>query len=99
MLSDGRAQLLLTGIAFNLLSTRPEVCALLMIHDAEWYIRWQNDLEQAMNTERQNTLYIPIRDDQTILNALPQHPAQHFAPQGAAALWLGIDQARKILQK
>lgn len=99
MLSDGRAQLLLTGIAFNMLSTRPEVCALLMIHDGEWYTRWQNDLERAMNTERQKTLYIPINDDQIILNALPRNPARHFAPQGAAALWLGIDLARKILQR
>lgn len=98
MLADGRAQILLTGIAFNLLSTRPEICALLMIHDATWYTRWQPELEQASNTERQKTVYIPIVDDQAILSTLPQHPARHFAPQGAAALWLGIDQARKVLK-
>lgn len=99
MLTDGRAQILLTGIAFNVLSTRPEICALLMIHDSTWYKRWQTELNRAINTERQNTLYIPIANDERVLSELPQNPARHFAPQGAGALWLGIDQARKIIDK
>jgi hypothetical protein len=36
MLEDGRAELLYTGISINLLTLRPEICTLLLIHDPLW---------------------------------------------------------------
>ena len=38
-MQNGRAQILLTGVAVNLLNMRPEICTLLLIKDAEW---WKN---------------------------------------------------------
>ncbi len=81
MLDDGRADLNLTGVAFNLLTLRAEICMRLVIHDPAWFTRNQHMLAAASQTERQNTLYIPLND-------LPQIPTD-LTPQGAAAIWLG----------
>jgi hypothetical protein len=93
MLDDGRAELHLMGIAVNLLSTRPEICVLLLIRDAGWYTRSEEMLKAALFTERQETLYVPI----DTLGALPNDLHIRMSPQGAAALWMGIDRAREIL--
>ena len=97
MLNDKRASMHFSGIAYNLLSLRAEICSLLIIHDADWYTRSQNALQQAINTERQKTFYILIDNDDAILSVLPDNPPRHFAPQGAAALWLGVELARELL--
>jgi hypothetical protein len=96
ILADGRAELLLTGVAFNLLSTRPEICAALLIHDPEWYTRSEAQLQRALSTERQETRYIPI----DTLEGLPDDLHIRMTPQGAAALWLGLEAARaRIAQR
>ena len=95
MLADGRAELLLTGIAFNLLSTRPEICAALLIHDPEWYRQSEEQLQQALSTERQETRYIPI----DTLDRLPDDLHIRMTPQGAAALWLGLERVRTSIAR
>jgi hypothetical protein len=97
MLDDGRAELHVTGVAVNLLSTRPEVCALLLIHDPDWPVRWAEELDAARHTERLQTHLVPVHGDASLLAALPAGMVYRFAPQGAAALWLGLDQARAAL--
>lgn len=37
MLDRGDAQLLYTGVAVNLLTLRPEICTVLIVHDPGWY--------------------------------------------------------------
>lgn len=37
LLDDGRARLSATGVAFNLLTHRPELCTVLVIDDESWY--------------------------------------------------------------
>ena len=95
MLEDGRAELFLTGIAFNLLSTRPEICAALLIHDPEWYRQSEEQLQQALSTERQETRYIPI----DTLDRLPDDLHIRMTPQGAAALWLGLERVRTSIAR
>lgn len=93
MLDDGRAELQLTGIAWNPLTLRPEICVLLLIHDADWYPRSEPALNAALLTERQATDYIPI----VTLDGLPDNLTQAITPQGAAAFWLGIERARHVI--
>jgi len=93
MLTQGDAQLQLTGVACNLLSLRPEICALLIIHDDGWYTRWQHELTAAQHTERQETRHIPL----DTLADLPDDLHLRMAPQGAAAFWLGVERARVLV--
>lgn len=97
MLADGRASLHLTGLMFSLPSTRPELCTLLMIHDEAWHARWAGALAAAVDFERQTTVELPIAAV-AVEAALPQDIHLHITPQGAAALWLGLDRARSIIQ-
>ena len=87
------AELMFTGMAFNPISTRAEVLALLMIHDADWYTRSMASLEDSMRAEHQETRLIPL----DTLDGLPEHLHLSMTPPGAAALWLGIDVARETL--
>lgn len=93
MLADGRAVLELTGVVVSLLTLRPEVCAVLVIYDEGWYPRWRAELDAAMHTERQETLYLPVMDD----TAFPADLHTHGVPQGMAAFWLGVARARELL--
>lgn len=47
LLDSGEAQLLLTGLAVNLLNLRPEICTLLLIFTPDWYRMHARDLEGA----------------------------------------------------
>ena len=52
MLEDDRANLLYTGISVNLLTLRPEICLLLLVHDAGWLKREQAaDRPMSLNWE------------------------------------------------
>lgn len=93
MLANGGAELHLTGIAWNPLTLRPEICVLLLIHDADWYVRSEVALNAALLTERQATDYIPI----VTLEGLPDNLPETLTPQGAASFWLGIERARDVI--
>lgn len=102
MMARGDAGLYLTGVSINLLTLRPEINALLIIHDPDWYDHVTasdsptplNVLEEAHAAE-----FIPIATDEEILAALPEHVHTRMPPQATAALWEGVKQAReKIIQ-
>lgn len=94
MLDNGHAALHLTGVAMNLLTLRAEICTLLVIHDPDWYARWKDELRAALFTERQETLYVPVDDT----SALPDNLPMQMTPHGAAALWMGIDRVKELVQ-
>ncbi|GAB4515986.1 MAG: hypothetical protein OHK0046_20400 [Anaerolineae bacterium] len=94
MLADGRAQLEFTGMSWNPLSTRQEICGLLLIHDPAWFQRWQPHIQAALLTERQQTFYLPL----DTLAGLPVDLPSRITPQGGAAFWAGVDRARQILR-
>ncbi|TVR22934.1 MAG: hypothetical protein EA396_04880 [Anaerolineaceae bacterium] len=87
MLDDGRATLRTTGVALNLLSLRFEICAALVIHDADWLPRHRAALTAAQDVERMATHTVAL----DALDDLPAGWEAHFAPQGMAALGLGAD--------
>ncbi len=103
MLADGRAALYCNGVAINLMTTRPEICTTLLIHDPDWYARATSGtddghaLQLAWETARQQVLIAPIASDDALLAALPPDAHLRFVPQGAVALWLAVDRARAAL--
>lgn len=101
MEARGLASLHLTGIAFNYLTLRPEICALLLVRDAEWWPRLHDPQSAARidvqaETDGKLTL-VPIHSDQALRAALPPDLHLHMPPQAFAALWLGVDLARERL--
>ena len=104
MLDTGRAQLCATGIVFNLLTLRPEVSALLLIHDPEWYRRItaaDSDMPfaTAAETEGGSVVLAPIGSDDAFLAHFPPDLHLMMPAQATATLWLGIDLARREIQK
>jgi hypothetical protein len=100
MLADGRALLHLTGVAVNLLTLRPEICFLLLIHDPDWYRRiTAPDSTTPLNadSEAAEVVLVPIASDHDLLNALPPDVHTRMPAHALAALWAGVDQARQHL--
>lgn len=102
LLSDKRAELILTGYTMNLLNLRPEICSLLLIHDPEWCkqdfgANWEFMKFGDIYEHRQDVLP-PIeisRSNRDIVNQI-QSMSLAFVPPGAAAFWLGIEKARQL---
>lgn len=94
----GAASLHLTGISFNVLTQRHEICTLLLIHNAEWYSR-VTGMRAAWETEQRSLVFAPLTTDTELLAALPPALYANMTPQGSAALWLGVDYARALLQQ
>jgi hypothetical protein len=101
MMQQGQASLHLTGIAFSLLSLRPEICALLLIRDPDWWRRVHaENSPYRLNTEAEASgklLLVPLGDDQSMLSALPPDYHLSMVPQAIGAFWQGIDLARELL--
>lgn len=98
MMAHGDAALYLTGVSMNLLTLRPEINFLLLIHEAAWYERVTapdsptplNVLEEAHAAE-----FVPIATDEALLAALPPHVHTMMPPQAVGALWEGVKLARE----
>ncbi|MCU0512730.1 MAG: hypothetical protein MUE40_09180 [Anaerolineae bacterium] len=99
LLATGGAGLYLTGVVLGLLTLRPEICALLLIHDEAWYERItapdsDMPLNAAHETDGGITL-VPIDSDAALLAALPPDVHTIMPPQAVAALWEGVALARQ----
>jgi len=99
LLQTGGAELLITGVAMELLSLRPEILAVLIVHDPEWLQQYESHIrfsssEYANDTE--DTKSDRDLDDETVLE-----PGGEFAPEncvvaGAACLIVGLPVARQL---
>jgi len=101
MLADGRASLELTGMTCNLMTTHVSVCTLLMIHDAGWFPRlerWRTQ-HHPENWETERAFRIPMATDDPLTSGHMADIHLSLAPNGAAALWLGVDRAREKLKE
>jgi hypothetical protein len=100
MQTNKQAELCLTGVAFNLLTLRAEVCLLLMIHDEEWWQRINapdSQIKLITSETRDKLILAPISDDDALINALPQNTLTDFVPQAIPALWEGVKLARTLI--
>jgi hypothetical protein len=104
LIATGKAALLFTGLAVNLLNLRPEICLLLLIKDPQWYAHhrrnphdkqrfkfndeWLRVAEMAHNAQTAVARIKYCRDDTELFLAARLKPSD-LVPPGAAALWLG----------
>jgi hypothetical protein len=109
LLQGGEASVSVTGILVNLLTLRPEICALLHIRDRSWYERYRADLAPG-GTMMTGEEFAAVHGDHPLLGAIQYHrdmtdveiimrnniTPDRIVPAGAGAFWLGIDQLRTI---
>ena len=100
LLESGKALLYATGIIVNLLTLRPEISTLLLIHDPAWYARVSaadSDMPfvTADETLGDSVVMAPIATDEDFLSYFPPDLHLSMPAQATATLWLGIDQARR----
>lgn len=103
MMARGDASLHMTGIVINLMTLRPEFCALLIIHDADWYTRvTAPDSPYPLNvtpeTDDGKLKRVPVADDETVLKSLPEDIHALLPPHASAAFWLGLDLTRQLMR-
>ena len=102
LLDSGAAQLCASGIILNLLTLRPEISTLLLIHDPAWYQRVtapdsDMPLMTADETLSESLVAAPILDDEAFLSRFPADLHLMMPAQAAATMWLGIDLARRLI--
>ena len=100
MMERGQARLLANGIILNLLTLRPEISTLLLIHDPEWYARiTAKDSDMPMRTAEEtlggSVVMAPIGSDEDFLAYFPPDLHLSMPAQATATMWLGIEQARR----
>jgi len=98
MQANQQAGLYLSGVAVNLLTLRPEICLVLVIHDPGWWHRVNapDSAYQIVTPEaRGNIIRAPIATDEGLLDALPERDITRFVPQAIPALWEGVAIARE----
>lgn len=100
LLANGEAQLILTGIAMDLLNLRPEICTLLVIDTPEWFERAcharLNDEFLAETPADGACAWVRLASDEDMIAAAGLAP-ERMIPPGAAAFWMGVDAVRASL--
>ncbi|MCK4601754.1 MAG: hypothetical protein KAU28_04775, partial [Phycisphaerae bacterium] len=107
MLKDprGGAELAVTGVAWNLLNTRPDICTILCIKDGSWFETFKDMITvnrewspTAGKTAGAAAWHVALGelgssgyDEDAVLEALGELIGpENIAPVGAAAFWLGL---------
>ena len=100
LMQAGKAALYATGVILNLLTLRPEIATLLLIHDPDWHAGItapdsQTPFRTADETVGGSVVAAPIADDEAFLAHFPPELHLRMPAQATATLWLGTDLARK----
>ena len=100
LIETGKAQLCATGIILNLLTLRPEISTLLLIHDPRWYARiTAKDSDMPFQTADEtlggSVVMAPISSDEDFLAHFPPDLHLSMPAQATATMWLGIERARR----
>ena len=103
LMDAGSAKLYLTGVIINLLTLRPEISTLLLIHDPGWYKRITADDSDmpfitADETVTDSVVTAPIADDERFLSHFPDALHLQMPVHAVVTMWLGIDLARKEIE-
>lgn len=104
LIAAGKAGLYATGLIINLLTLRPELSTLLLIHDRAWHARItapESDmpLRTAAETQARSIVRAPIATDEAFLAHFPPELHLRMPAQATATLWLGIDMARQLIKQ
>lgn len=87
-LDAGRAELLYTGVSVNLLSLRPEICTLLLVHDPDWWADERRPAEAAGQPMKLAWEYAvgdtmgALPDGRNFIGMLPFDDAREPLPRG-----------------
>jgi hypothetical protein len=97
LVGEYEARIVFTGVAFDLLNLRPELCGLIYIGDQRWYERtkFAPNYEVARASSNSPLFYpTPVRwsDERALSRITPDATV----PSGAAAFWAGVDVARRL---
>ncbi len=103
LLAQGKARLYFTGIAMNLFSLRPEICALLRIDSEEWSERHRHHPPTPQDRIALNAEFaqdggisdIGLAGDEE-MQAQAAITPETMVPCGAAAFWLAVDLLREL---
>jgi hypothetical protein len=104
-LADGRASLHATGLVVNLLNLRPEICTVLIIRDASWWKEQTKSLVPNWEYETGSAQPGQILKEFSLTNveaeflALCGASPGAWVPPGLAAVWLGVDAARREIHQ
>jgi hypothetical protein len=97
LLKKGDAIFLITGLVVNLLNLRPEICVMLYIDNPEWFANHLGGREGLTRLSLSEE-FEPNRCSFVPLSRLFQAEwlkVENLVPPGAAALFLGLDAAKK----
>ncbi len=105
-IDNGKCLIMTTGLVISLLNLRPEICTILLVKDADWWIKqrgvqklnWEYMKRQEMFEKVGGnwTDYELNRIEEQFLEDFGTNPGQ-WVPPGLGALWLGVDAARVAL--
>jgi hypothetical protein len=90
---ESGAEVVLTGIAFDLLNLRPEICAAVIVPSRDWWGATQFRPNREIADGR--LYFLEINDDDA---GMATWTPTDCVPSGAAAFWAGTDAARITLQ-
>lgn len=104
LLRAGSAELVVTGVAVDLLTLRPEILAVLVVHASDWLGRFQQDIQFCSEFrdaadppskihEQESRFYL---DDDSILQPGCEFGLENSVVTGAACLILGLPVARQL---
>jgi hypothetical protein len=111
-IASGACELLHAGLVLNLMSLRPEICCVLLVHEAELFeshkdrfaLNWEFiDRKSALKMgQRETMIYYHLdRVEEEFLGENSQEGVTKmvadWAPVGLAAFWLGIEATRRRL--
>ncbi len=104
LIRAGKAGLYATGIIINLLTLRPEISSLLLIHDPAWHARVaapasDMPMRTAAETVAGSIVRAPIATDAAFLAHFPQQLHLRMPAHASATMWLGIDLARQLISQ
>lgn len=99
LLETGGAELVVTGVAMDLLNLQPEILATFVIHDQTWLQQYQHQIrfsrDEYVTDADESKSYRNLEDDSIL------QPGGEFAPEncvvvGAACLIVGLPVARQL---
>jgi hypothetical protein len=102
--SQYRASIHLTGIVFDLLNYRPEICCLILIRDSLWWDDHralspdQHEMEWHLNFEwvEKKVKLIDIAEQSLVEKAMPPNKS---VLSGLASFYLGVEKAQEIFKQ
>jgi hypothetical protein len=108
-IDSGKCALTTTGVVVNQLNFRPEICMLLLVRDPDWWeaessmmqLNWEyanrQDLLRLASVKDKYWTDLTLDGVEGEFRGFFGASPAMWVPSGLAALWLGVDAARKNL--